>query len=415
MEFVFVRQRCFLRSYSISMDFPISHNSSSIFRTASQYTEKTTNGQLIMALMGSVTDGSKCDRIHRVFAFAITLGILIWQTPFSTGFVVGELSNLARIPTTTDTGPCEKVSIIFSVLMAKLEDEMGEEVLATGPETKSISPAISDDPSSNIDSNPESKSFSEFASNQTPLLAGLLSSENERKEFALSSSDLREENKELSQPTLWQERSSEWAVVGLSTFALVGILGDLLSNYEWVQTLRYLWPLSLGVYYGLLLNQANDRDALLRRKTMEEFGPSSAYSPSTTRDDDEIKDLLLQVGYVFGGFGLFVGGLADALLPVWMTGPNLITNAGLAPDCAILLLVLTIGDQYNLFRTNNDSKRDDGSKQETGNLLSSESVATTGMATLLVRITLWAELYKLGEGSLDEVFSNVQSLLSVST
>ena len=295
--------------------------------------------------------------------------------------------------------------------MAELEDEMGE----ASPETKSISPPISDDPSSKIGSNSESRSFSEFASNQTPILANLLKSENERKESALSSSDLQKENKELSEPTLWQERSSEWAVVGLSTFALVGILGDLLSNYEWVQTLRYFWPLSLGVYYGLLLNQANDRDALLRRKTMEEFGPSSAYSPSTTSDQDEIKDLLLQVGYVFGGFGLFVGGLADALLPVWMTGPNWITNAGLAPDCAILLLVLSIGDQYNLFRNNNDSNRDDGSKQETGNLLSSESVVTTGMATLLVRITLWAELYKLGEGSLDEVVSNIQSLLSAST
>ena len=399
------------------MDFSISHDEVlQYFRTAgrvlaSQYIEKTADGQAIMALMGSVTDGSKCERSHRVFAFAIKLGILIWQTPCSTGFVAGGLSKMAKLPTTAGLDSCTKVPIISSFLMAELEDEMGE----ASPETKPISPPISDDPSSKIGSNSESRSFSEFASNQTPILANLLKSENERKESALSSSDLQKENKELSEPTLWQERSSEWAVVGLSTFALVGILGDLLSNYEWVQTLRYFWPLSLGVYYGLLLNQANDRDALLRRKTMKEFGPSSAYSPSTTSDQDEIKDLLLQVGYVFGGFGLFVGGLADALLPVWMTGPNWITNAGLAPDCAILLLVLSIGDQYNLFRNNNDSNRDDGSKQETGNLLSSESVVTTGMATLLVRITLWAELYKLGEGSLDEVVSNIQSLLSAST
>ena len=135
---------------------------------------------------------------------------------------------MAKLPTTAGLDSCTKVPIISSFLMAELEDEMGE----ASPETKSISPPISDDPSSKIGSNSESRSFSEFASNQTPILANLLKSENERKESALSSSDLQEENKDLSQPTLWQERSSEWAVVGLSTFALVGILGDLLSNYE---------------------------------------------------------------------------------------------------------------------------------------------------------------------------------------
>lgn len=359
-----------------------------------------------MNLIEAASNGRKNGRKYRICVVAATMGMLIWQTPFSTGFVVRDLWRPAKLMPAVIIGKNGKASIRLLSLQLKLEDE----VSASNPETKATSSPIPVDRSSNDNSTPSSTSFTEFASNRTPILADLLSSDNNGQSSSSSTPGLREENEDSSQPTLWQERSSEWTVVGLSTFALVGILGDLLSNYEWVQTLRYFWPLSLGVYYGLLLNTANDRDSALRRDTIEAFGPSSAFSPNTTSDEGEIKDLLLQMGYVFGGFGLFVGGLADALLPVWMTGPNWITNAGLAPDCAILLLVLSIGDQYNLFGNNREYEPSQHTQQSFSS--SRGSVTTTGMATLLVRITLWAELYKLGEGSLDEIFTNFQTLFS---
>eukprot|EP00531_Pseudo-nitzschia_arenysensis_P005305 CAMPEP_0116137872 /NCGR_PEP_ID=MMETSP0329-20121206/12473_1 /TAXON_ID=697910 /ORGANISM="Pseudo-nitzschia arenysensis, Strain B593" /LENGTH=272 /DNA_ID=CAMNT_0003632803 /DNA_START=499 /DNA_END=1317 /DNA_ORIENTATION=+ len=262
-------------------------------------------------------------------------------------------------------------------------------------------PLISENPSV-LDkaSKPTSEIFSDFAATKTPLLAELLEQETET---TLPSKEVP-----------WKEQSSEWVVVGLATFALVEILGDLLSNYEWVQTLRYFWPLSLGIYFGTLWNQANDTDEALRQKILEEFGPAAAFSP---KDDQDWKSLFLQLGYVFGGFGLFVGGLADALLPVWMTGPNWVTNAGLAPDSAVLLLALSVADEYTLFgkkENQDDTKLLGSSAASTTSTTKTVTNATTA-TSLLLKIAIWAELYKLGEGSLDEISTNFQTIISSST
>jgi hypothetical protein len=307
-------------------------------------------------------------------------------------------------------------------------------------ETNATRTVVSDGVSTTSTS--EVDSFNDFASNQTPLIAELLDLKKTgddssslappleiTPQLPSGTTDLREAD-DSSQLTPWTERSSELVVVALAIGALVGILGDLLSNYEWVRTLRYFWPLSLGIYYGLLWNQANDRDASLRDATATEFGPSAAFSPRTSSDDP--KRLLLQIGYVFGGFGLFVGGLADALLPVWQTGPNWITNAGLAPDCAVLLLALSVGEEYQLFGSGDSDDDDENAvnnlpAEQTGSggiesvLVSLSGRSTdadntvTTMTPLLIRIALWAELYKLGESSLDEILGNLQALLSSST
>eukprot|EP00536_Pseudo-nitzschia_multiseries_P011999 jgi/Psemu1/326646/estExt_fgenesh1_pg.C_4370003 len=160
-------------------------------------------------------------------------------------------------------------------------------------------------------------------------------------------------------------RAEELVVTGLAATALAGILGDALANYEWIQTLRYFWPISLGAYYGLLWNHRLSADT---EAFYDEFGTDAAAPVGNDKDDD--RNVWLQLGYVFGGFGLLVGGLADALLPVWMTGPNLVTHAGLAPDCAVMLLALSVA--------------------------------------------LWAELWKLGESSVDEVLSVFQTMVSSS-
>eukprot|EP00533_Pseudo-nitzschia_delicatissima_P000148 CAMPEP_0116083644 /NCGR_PEP_ID=MMETSP0327-20121206/3384_1 /TAXON_ID=44447 /ORGANISM="Pseudo-nitzschia delicatissima, Strain B596" /LENGTH=342 /DNA_ID=CAMNT_0003574547 /DNA_START=168 /DNA_END=1196 /DNA_ORIENTATION=+ len=330
-------------------------------------------------------------RHHAVILFALAVGMIGCLPSFAMGFFVEQRLTKKTVTTTfSSTSPKGETPEPRSLSL----EMKPEEKLKRNKNKDTDGLATIPDIATALEKSPAIDSFSEFSKTKTPLLAELLKGEGE----ALPKQD-------SMQP--WKGRSSEWALVGLATFALVGILGDLLTNYEWVQTLRYFWPLSLGVYYGMLWNLANEKDVALRRKTVEAFGLSAAFSPKD--DQDDWKSMLYQMGYVLGGIGLFVGGLADAVLPVWMTGPNFITNAGLAPDCAVLLLVLGVIDEFNIF---GNQEVDDETKLLAS---SSSSDETTTGTSLLLKITLWAELYKLGEGSLDEVFTNLQTLISSST
>ena len=339
------------------------------------------------------------------FVSAVAVAALAWQPPQAIGFSLGPRGGdrLSDTITVAYASPQEN------------EDEKNDNNTKSQENGITIADTAADATMDNTRAI-STEDFSVFAEKQTPLLAELLAQKNDETDSLVmaptseaTSASSQESTSQLTMP--WMERSSEIVVVALATIALVGFLGDLLSDYEFVQNLRYFWPLSLGVYYGLLLNQANPQDSALRTARRKEFGLTTAFSPTATKDDPA--SLLLQIGYVFGGFGLFVGGLADAVLPVWMTGPNWITNAGLAPDCAILLLGLSVGDEYNLFGTKgNESTR--GTSESLTNSTTATNDTMNGMTPLLLRITLWAELYKLGEGSLDEVFSNLKVLLSAS-
>lgn len=409
------------------------------------------------------------------FTVAVVALVLVWQPPDATAFSIGRIN--VDLPSRTTT-------VAFASRKAKGDNNPGRSVVSEmkrsesegnennnntdgttsrSPETKTSTSMASHvaDVSAAVDTPSvitETDGFSGFAANQTPLLAELLALNKDGNDSALLASPPSmdhttvpttitvvsrnvEDDYDSVQIEPWTERSSELIVVALATCSLVGIMGDILSNYEWVQNLRYFWPLSIGAYYGLLWNQAyNEKGVSLQTAVRREFGPSVAFTP-TAASGDAPGTLLLQLGYVFGGFGLFFGGLADAVLPVWMTGPNWITNAGLAPDCAVLLLVLSVGEEYNLFGNKNNNNDGDGGegiavknvpddKRGKNNprsgdgesLLVASSSSRTDvndamavMTPLLLRITLWAELYKLGESSLEEVFGGLQTLLSSST
>eukprot|EP00537_Pseudo-nitzschia_pungens_P019110 CAMPEP_0172408634 /NCGR_PEP_ID=MMETSP1061-20121228/75953_1 /TAXON_ID=37318 /ORGANISM="Pseudo-nitzschia pungens, Strain cf. pungens" /LENGTH=410 /DNA_ID=CAMNT_0013144771 /DNA_START=2159 /DNA_END=3392 /DNA_ORIENTATION=- len=288
-----------------------------------------------------------------------------------------------------------------------------------------------------------SESFSSFSSRETPILSQvLLRKKSTDSKSAVDSGSVildavddydydSSSNLARCRPSQ-SDRTSEMVVTGLAVVALTGILGDLLSNYEWLQTLRYFWPLSLGIYYGGLWNQRLSEET---EAFYEEYGTDAA---TVSKNDD--RNVWLQIGYVFGGFGLLVGGLADALLPVWMTGPNLLTHAGLAPDCAFLLLALSVGENYGWIRTNNNTKKggdnnnnNNSGDNPSGNTNSNEllessfaletSVVANNNSTnnnanslpLLVKVALWAELYKLGESSIDEVLSLLRDAISSAT
>jgi len=94
------------------------------------------------------------------------------------------------------------------------------------------------------------------------------------------------------------------------------------------------------------------------------------------------------------GIGLLIGGAYDLFMPVYMTGPNVFTSAGIHQDSATVLLGLSL---YT-FST-------------TGSNLSPKiplSVALNNMGSYdrkLLQMFLLAQLYILGESSIDELIS----------
>jgi hypothetical protein len=317
-----------------------------------------------------------------------------------------------------------------------------------------------------------------FMSSNTPLLAETLLIEqkynDEYQSFistsstTIASTTIASTVAEATAPStssLTSSLLSEIIITILASYSLYGLLGNLLTQYEWVQTWRYLWPLFIGIYYccfngsaPLLFSSSSMSSSSSSLISMSKIASSLLSSSSSQqqeqeqqeqeqieeqREEEEEEDILintgsttitdiLQVLKISCGIGLFVGGMADAFLPVWMTGPNFITNAGLAPDCAVLLLLMSIIElvayYYNVIKEYEYNNDDDDRNNRNGNssqqqqqqimsiiptsLAPSSLSSSTSLPLLLLRITLWAELYKLGESSIDEIISSTASIFA---
>ncbi|OEU06564.1 hypothetical protein FRACYDRAFT_254423 [Fragilariopsis cylindrus CCMP1102] len=291
-------------------------------------------------------------------------------------------------------------------------------------------------------------------SSKTPLLAETLlllnnqkynndessssSSSKNQDSITIASTTVAEVEVEVETSPLLSSLLSEMLITSLASYSVYELLGNLLTQYEWVQTWRYVWPLFIGLYYicfdgggrlaasasALVLPSVSIPRTLSRRivppflsllqkeeqeqQTTAEIEKEDILINTTGTSTTAITtDLLLQVFKITCGIGLFVGGFADAFLPVWMTGPNFITNAGLAPDCAILLLLMNIIEVVVFQQQQQQIIM--SIIPTTPSTLSSSSTPTS-LPLLLLRITLWAELYKLGESSIDEIISSTSSI-----
>mmetsp|Transcript_57632 Transcript_57632/g.62266 ORF Transcript_57632/g.62266 Transcript_57632/m.62266 type:complete len:403 (-) Transcript_57632:204-1412(-) len=257
-----------------------------------------------------------------------------------------------------------------------------------------------------------------------------------------------------------------------AVYGLSGVVGVMLTQYEWVQTWRYIWPLFIGLYfwydaYLLLLASSSlsssssmlspqqqititntdaspdtaTNTAATTRTSTAFHSKTNGITSTTTITTTTVHPNTLVVVFLKAivGIGLVVGGLADAVLPIWVTGPNLVTHSGMGPDCAVLLLGICLGEDvvqvlYNLGNNNsnndnnnndndNDNGNDNGIVNNTQRKIMNvialsptySSMASMAMSSsssllllLLLRITLWTELYKLGESSFDEIMSFFQ-------
>ena len=194
------------------------------------------------------------------------------------------------------------------------------------------------------------------------------------------------------------DRLAAMGVALLAAAALATAFKQAFLASEIMQSWRYSWPLGIGCLYmydgvsAILSRQQHNKHALSdSEKTMkdEESFSKSSWQSSTRL----LSDILLPIDnnhkpvnkwlpytFVAAGAGLVIGGAADAWLPVWVTGPNFITAAGLAPDSAAYLLTCQV---VSLLRPT--------PRQQS---------SPTAMA---VQVVLLAQLYILGAGSLDDV------------
>eukprot|EP00532_Pseudo-nitzschia_australis_P011592 CAMPEP_0168213334 /NCGR_PEP_ID=MMETSP0140_2-20121125/4742_1 /TAXON_ID=44445 /ORGANISM="Pseudo-nitzschia australis, Strain 10249 10 AB" /LENGTH=455 /DNA_ID=CAMNT_0008140183 /DNA_START=266 /DNA_END=1634 /DNA_ORIENTATION=- len=440
-------------------------------KTAASACNNNNNGSLFLAL----AVGKGFVVLTHALLLIVLSGELPCATPFSMGRsrigTSGSYSNDDNFPTavtensasllrvhrhppngsSSSTDPLSRLEASINNNNARVgttEDEISsssrdndiDELLSTRATNPASKTENDGDELSSSPSSPLSDSFSSFSSRETPILAELLLLDDNKPDtpnggsslfppiesFPAKTTTTTTISNIASSPWWRSERSSEILVAGLAVGAFSNILGDLLANYEWVQTLRYFWPLSLGLYYGLLWNHAsthdsNPLDAEEQRKAFyEEFGPDAANSGiySNTNTNTNI--------------AVVCGGVGGRPAPGVDDGPNLLTHAGLAPDCAVLLLAMSMGENYfsgssnmssnNIDDNDDESKNSDQKEVTNAPLMSSSTRATNssssnsttiiGSMPLLLKIALWAELYTLGGSSVDEVFTAVQTALS---
>jgi hypothetical protein len=211
----------------------------------------------------------------------------------------------------------------------------------------------------------------------------------------------------IPQAASQQQKLTNLAILGLGTYAMTTGMAQLLVQFEWFQTWRYVWPFGLGALFVL--------EGVLPIMTVSS---SSIRNENADRNSTPIQHALpfrnyaswWQSAAVICGAGLVVGGAYDAFMPVWETGPNILTSAGIGQDSAAALLLLSIyAIVFEQDASGSEGEGDIGS-DESGN--STERNASFSNMYLLLQMTLLGQLCVLAEGSTEEIMTRIGDILS---
>lgn len=182
-------------------------------------------------------------------------------------------------------------------------------------------------------------------------------------------------------------------LLAAATYALTAGLLWMLYQFEWFQSWRYVWPLLGGVYAidsATVLLDLVDND----KKETPSFllAPSLSAGPGTSVL--ETAGALATTALTgIAGVGLVIGGAYDVFMPVWMTGPNVFTAAGIGQDSAMILLGLTSLSAVPI-------------------ITSWQPTNSTHNAGLFWRYALLlSQLYILSDSAIDDVLSGLSSAL----
>lgn len=174
-------------------------------------------------------------------------------------------------------------------------------------------------------------------------------------------------------------------VLAASTYALSSASLWMLYQFEWFQTWRYVWPL-MGLYY------AADGAFFLggSRPFLSELS-SLSVNPFMEDIHDNKNNMAAATAFAIllgvAGVGLVIGGAYDAFMPVWMTGPNVLTTAGIGQDSAMILWLLT-----------------------TFSVLQKVPTLTSSSTIFWRNVVLLSQLYILSDSTFDDVISRVTDL-----
>ena len=161
-------------------------------------------------------------------------------------------------------------------------------------------------------------------------------------------------------------------LLGSSSIAMLFSIG--LSSFELLQDWRYSWCL-IGILYI--------SDGL--------YNSAPLLVPSAPKKIFNVLEIVC-------GMGLLIGGAYDLFMPVYMTGPNVFTNAGIHQDSATVLLGLT----FYKFATTSSVKVSSTKIPLFSKLVPNKMQSYDWK---LLQMILLAQLYILGESSIDELLS----------
>jgi hypothetical protein len=186
-------------------------------------------------------------------------------------------------------------------------------------------------------------------------------------------------------------------LLATGTYAMSCVLGDLLSHWEWIQAWKYTWPFGIGALYMVLnsvplwWNNKDYEDPSYKNK-MVAGNPVSVVAESMMGETFWERLLVAVLG-----LGVIIGGAYDSWMPVYMTGPNIVTAAGIGQDAAVGLFGWTFWRMVALWPSSPSPSPSSSSS-------SSSSSSPPAHQGFLLQVLLLAELYKLGEGAFDELF-----------
>jgi hypothetical protein len=196
-----------------------------------------------------------------------------------------------------------------------------------------------------------------------------------------------------------------YALTLLAAAALFELANHALVEWEWMQAWRYTWPGvgAIYVYEGLRPSiqrwqrrqQQHAQQQYTTTQANHTIGPPTLVTRVLTMDE---KEPWLQVMAALAGAGLLVGGAADAFLPVYVTGPEFLTAAGLAPDTAAFLAGLQC---VTLWQHVQQSQQTRQPLQLQQSVLSPRTTAAHAL--------LLAQLAVLGAGAVHDVLAQVSS------
>jgi hypothetical protein len=187
-------------------------------------------------------------------------------------------------------------------------------------------------------------------------------------------------------------RLSYAALLLFGTVVASNLLGALLYNSNAVQEWRYWWPLTGVVYVAQAYQNLSEKDFGGKSVPLLPFPIISVWAN-------------ILAGLC--GIGLVVGGAYDAFMPVWMMGPNVVTEAGIGQDSAVALMLLTAYSVLNCTTSARSFKDTDSG------IHSWCSPHFPNSAQLLAQIALLSQLYILGDGSINAILADVFSALPV--